>query len=262
MICQDNHAYNVALGSGDNPLPIQGQDGGKPGKTLPFRAHIMFNGSVPKPKCIPSTVEASEVVGCYNDTGHQCGYEMLQSLPKTNSHRNAATECAGAGYSYGGAEDGLGAEVWCGHGPPNCPKIADSNCGSGCPGNSSEKCGGSWALTALGIRCTHLPPPTTTTVAVRWQPWQGNPHDHRCHLGCILPERASNDRADRQQRARRRAGQHHPEGVLHLGAAASGAAARVAATRRLGRVGPGELARPLTSEAISLGCALTAIVAR
>ena len=174
MICQDNHAYNVALGSGDNPLPIQGQDGGKPGKTLPFRAHIMFNGSVPKPKCIPSTVEASEVVGCYNDTGHQCGYEMLQSLPKTNSHRNAATECAGAGYSYGGAEDGLGAEVWCGHGPPNCPKIADSNCGSGCPGNSSEKCGGSWALTALGIRCTHLPPPTTTTVAVRWQPWQGS----------------------------------------------------------------------------------------
>mgnify|MGYP004087362583 CR=1 FL=1 len=28
MICQDNHAYNVALGSGDNPLPIQGQDSG------------------------------------------------------------------------------------------------------------------------------------------------------------------------------------------------------------------------------------------
>lgn len=174
MICQDNHAYVVDPTVMDNPLPIQGTDAGTRVKRLPFRAHIMFNGTKPKPLCDLRTVEPS-YIGCFNDTGHDCGYTMLSvPNPEKNSHKYAAAACAGAGYRYGGAEDGLGREVWCGHSPPDCPKLPATACGAGCPGNSSETCGGGWALEALGITCTHLPPPTQSSIAVRWSPWAGN----------------------------------------------------------------------------------------
>jgi hypothetical protein len=67
-----------------------------------------------------------------------------------------------------------GKEVWCGRGPPNCPKLPSSACAAGCPGNKTETCGGSWALEALRYTCTDLPPPTETHIAVRWSPWAGN----------------------------------------------------------------------------------------
>ena len=171
MICQDNHAYVVDPKVMDNPLPIQGQDAGKATKTLPFRAHIMYNGTVPAPVCDPTTIRDITAIGCFNDTAHQCGYKAGPSLPKTNSHEAAAKACIGAGFSYGGAEDGLGAEVWCGHGVPSCPKLPESACAAGCPGNRSEHCGGGWALTALSFSCTNLPVPNVTTVDVRCVFW-------------------------------------------------------------------------------------------
>ena len=73
----------------DNPLPIQGLDAGKAVKRLPFRAHIMFNGTKPKPLCDVSTVVPSDM-GCFNDTGHGCGYTMLNvPNPEQNSHKYA-----------------------------------------------------------------------------------------------------------------------------------------------------------------------------
>jgi hypothetical protein len=175
MICQDNHAYVVDPTVMDNPLPIQGTDAGMAVKRLPFRAHIMYNGTKPKPLCDLGTITPA-VVGCFNDTAHDCGYTMLAVADsgKVNSHLVATKACAGAGYSYGGAEDGLGAEIWCGHGAPNCPTLPSTACNAGCPGNHSETCGGGWALEAFSFTCTHLPPPTETSVAVRWSPWAGN----------------------------------------------------------------------------------------
>ena len=106
MICQDNHAYVVDPTVMDNPLPIQGMDAGMSVKRLPFRAHIMYNGTKPKPLCDLSTVKPSDI-GCFNDTGHGCGYTaLIVPNPEQNSHHYAATACAGAGYDYGGAEDG------------------------------------------------------------------------------------------------------------------------------------------------------------
>lgn len=102
---QDNHAYVVQPEVMDNPLPIQ------PAKTLPFRAHIMYNGSVPKPRCDLASIHAVQSLGCYNDTAHQCGYKMVESSRTANDWDFAARGCAAAGMSYAGAEDGLGAEV-------------------------------------------------------------------------------------------------------------------------------------------------------
>ena len=85
LVCQDGKAYTVAVGNYDNPLPIQ------PAKILPFRAHVMYNGCTTEScrnRCDPSTVEAVSV-GCFNDSGHQCGYTALGS--------NAQNSWQGAG---------------------------------------------------------------------------------------------------------------------------------------------------------------------
>ena len=85
LVCQDGKAYTVAVGNYDNPLPIQ------PAKILPFRAHVMYNGCTTEScrnRCDPSTIEAVSV-GCFDDSGHQCGYTALGS--------NAQNSWQGAG---------------------------------------------------------------------------------------------------------------------------------------------------------------------
>ena len=114
MICQDNNAYVVQPAVMDNPLPIQGQDSGRPGKTLPFRAHIMFNGTTPTPLCDLGTLANLRSGGCYNDTNHQCGFKQDGASKGNNSWAFASHSCAKAGKAMAGAEDGEGAEVWCG----------------------------------------------------------------------------------------------------------------------------------------------------
>lgn len=183
MICQDNHAYVVAPDVMDNPLPIQGNDNGRNTKTLPFRAHIMYNGTANKPLCDLTTIRAVRSSGCYNDTAHGCGFKQVTQSRTLNSWAFAANACAAAGKMFAGAEDGLGAEVWCGDGPPNCPKVADSNCGAGCPGSApcpscpsdrNETCGGGYMLQGVEYDCTPLPAEMATSFRLRWGPWAGN----------------------------------------------------------------------------------------
>ena len=90
QVCQDNHAYVVDPKVMDNPLPIQGQDAGQPGRTLPFRAHIMYNGTKPAPLCDLSTVAATSI-GCFNDTNHQCGFTADGTDPKNDWVRRKAS---------------------------------------------------------------------------------------------------------------------------------------------------------------------------
>jgi hypothetical protein len=87
LVCQDGRAYHVDVGNYDNPLPIQ------PEKTLPFRAHVMYNGCSTgscRNQCDPSTIKAVSA-GCYDDTGHQCGYTTLGRI-SNNSWEGAGAK--------------------------------------------------------------------------------------------------------------------------------------------------------------------------
>ena len=138
----------------------------------------MFNGVVPPPTCEPASVVAGQTVGCFNDTAHQCGYAPNGPIATNNSWHFAAATCAAAGFSMAGAEDGLGAGVWCGNAMPTaaCPKIADTNCNAQCPGNKSETCGGAGALQVVPFTCAHVPTPTETAVVIEWAPYDVGTH--------------------------------------------------------------------------------------
>jgi len=173
MVCQDGNAFLPAPGTMDNPLPIQGNDDGSPMKTLPFRAHIMWNGETAAPRCDPQTVKPGASLGCFNDTGHQCGFTNAGSF-KDNSWAKSAQNCASHGFSIAGAEDSQGLEVWCGNKMPKCPALPDKACQEPCPGGGSGGCGGSWALRAFNLSCSYLPQNEFTSLEVLWSPWNGN----------------------------------------------------------------------------------------
>jgi hypothetical protein len=98
--------------------------------------------------------------GCYNDTHHQCGFgDASGNFRTNNSWLNAATVCNSNGWSYAGAEDGMGAEVMCSDRPPACPRVDDSFCAKGCPNNTAsglnQTCGDAWMLRLVNYTCQH-----------------------------------------------------------------------------------------------------------
>ena len=108
--------------------------------------------------CKPHTYKVSNG-GCFNDTGHQCGFSTVSASRTENSWTNAASVCNANGFNYAGAEDGLGAEVMCSMKPPSCPRVDDSYCAVKCPNNTNsgrnETCGDSWMLRLVDFTCEH-----------------------------------------------------------------------------------------------------------
>lgn len=76
--------------------------------------------------------------------------------------------CANGGYQYGGTQ--YGQQCYCGNTISNNlgKQIAESSCSSVCAGDSTEKCGGSWALSLY--RSTAAASPTTTTTTTTSTP--------------------------------------------------------------------------------------------
>eukprot|EP00051_Salpingoeca_urceolata_P014957 m.191191 g.191191 ORF g.191191 m.191191 type:complete len:939 (+) comp18245_c0_seq1:119-2935(+) len=152
-VCQDGNVYDNPAGSTDNPLPINRT------LTLPFRAHV-YNDIVGNASCTGSAA------GCFNDTGHQCGFTGKGSAAG-NDWALAATTCNQAGFAMAGAQNSKGEEIWCGRGVPQCPKVADALCHEAmCPGNVSEPCGGSWILQVLSVACNARPKVGNVTISM------------------------------------------------------------------------------------------------
>ncbi|KAH3713376.1 WSC domain-containing protein 2-like [Dreissena polymorpha] len=79
-------------------------------------------------------------IGCFEDSVARIMPVMLP-LSRSNSPLECAARCHG--YPYSGTQDGI--ECFCGH-YLNAKKRKDSECNMACPGDNSQKCGGSWRM--------------------------------------------------------------------------------------------------------------------
>ena len=76
-------------------------------------------------------------------------------LPKSvsvssNSPVNCMKACKGAGYKFAGVQ--FSSQCFCGQSPPPASTIKPSGeCNRVCPGNTGQKCGGSWRMNVYAI---------------------------------------------------------------------------------------------------------------
>ncbi|KAI8608903.1 WSC domain-containing protein [Chytriomyces sp. MP71] len=112
---------------------------------------VASNGSVPPPPKVT-------VVGCFQDSA------TIQASSKQVSLSSVTPEscfnaCAAAGYTFGGAE--FTSQCFCFNSLP--PKqLASNQCNMPCSGDSSQTCGGFWAMTVASNGS--VPPPPKVTV--------------------------------------------------------------------------------------------------
>lgn len=152
--------------------------------SLPFRAHVYFNGSPPPPPPpppVPPGACTAHSVGTFNDARHQCHFTQATTDHSGNSWETAAADCFSRGFKVAGAQASLGQEVWCGNTlTPACP--AEQHKSVPCPGNHSETCGDSWVLEVIEFSCdmppVPPPPPPSNTVSLNVSWAAIPPSDH------------------------------------------------------------------------------------
>ena len=137
LVCQDGHAYQPGPASYNNPIPVL------PSQAYVVRAHIYFNGFA---TCAPSTM-----LGCFNDTGHDCAFTLgLRSDALTQE--TCALSCHMQGKAVAGGETGN--ECWCGSSLSACSPVSASHCTMPCAGNQSQSCGAPWVLEPFLMNCS------------------------------------------------------------------------------------------------------------
>ena len=115
--------------------------------------------SAPGPKC---SVKGSPK--CYKDTPSRILPHVATISSNLNTHEWCAGQCALANFTIAAVE--YGAACLCGNEFPDLPTLPMSECASmTCAGNSSEKCGGNYILSAYSFECheskPHMAAPTT-----------------------------------------------------------------------------------------------------
>jgi len=95
------------------------------------------NGSLPD-------VAGWKFAGCYKDDGSRVlqGEHLPKLGPMTN--QKCVTHCQSQGFSVSGTE--YGSQCFCGNSIQGPEKLDESSCDMACDGDSTDTCGGSWAL--------------------------------------------------------------------------------------------------------------------
>ncbi|KAI9891310.1 MAG: hypothetical protein M1814_002823 [Vezdaea aestivalis] len=100
--------------------------------------------------------------GCYSEGQNGRAIAALKQADNANlTRQGCVVSCAGLGYKVAGME--FGKECYCGNYVSNGGKLAtaDTQCGTACSGNSSQKCGGAGRLSVFSLgNLTVYPAPT------------------------------------------------------------------------------------------------------
>ncbi|ORY82435.1 hypothetical protein BCR37DRAFT_347273, partial [Protomyces lactucae-debilis] len=141
------------------------------GLTAPPTSNFLSN----QPQTRPS-YNKWQFLGCYEDS-------WARTLPNAVgvvgdvSVSSCLDACKSSGYNYGGME--AGQECWCSNVAPSAKLLTYASCGATCKGNSSELCGGGWALSIYNDTSAVAPviPLTSTDLSSLFNGcYQDNPN--------------------------------------------------------------------------------------
>ena len=91
---------------------------------------------------------------CYKDFNSRILLRQYQpTAPLT--HEACAAECYACNFTLAGVEDGN--QCFCGH--KLAQNVPATNCNMACPGDSTQMCGGNWAINVFDYTCTGGSPP-------------------------------------------------------------------------------------------------------
>ncbi|ORY79543.1 WSC domain-domain-containing protein [Protomyces lactucae-debilis] len=87
-----------------------------------------------------------QLAGCFADAAETGGVRTLSGATYRDSssltNEKCANFCGEKGFAYSGTEDGQ--ECWC---SSTLPTVSSTRCDAACKGNTTQTCGGPWALT-------------------------------------------------------------------------------------------------------------------
>jgi hypothetical protein len=125
---------------------------------VPTAAQIGANGS------FSATIGTSSHLGCFVDSDDRALTTWTYSSWTNNTVEACSAACSQGGFKYAGVEDGN--ECWCGNNEDYGRLGTSSMCISTCTGDSTEICGGPWALNIYKVASNLLPVSATPyTVA-------------------------------------------------------------------------------------------------
>ena len=122
-------------------------------------AQIGANGS------FSATIGTSSHLGCFVDSDDRALTTWTYSSWTNNSVEACSAACSQGGFKYAGVEDSN--ECWCGNNEDYGRLGTSSMCVSSCTGDSTEICGGPWALNIYKV-ASNLLPVSATPYAITY----------------------------------------------------------------------------------------------